>query len=45
MFTHEQGGTVLFHMPKTTRIGLRVVYFGKTENIKVPLRLDTGVGF
>jgi hypothetical protein len=44
-FTGQHGGTYYFHMPKSTRIGLRVVYFGKTDTITVPLRLETGVGF
>ncbi|MFI5460751.1 MAG: hypothetical protein ACHRXM_35510 [Isosphaerales bacterium] len=44
-FAGEQGGTVMFNVPKMTRIGVRVVYFEKSEAITVPLRLETGVGF
>jgi hypothetical protein len=41
----KQGGTMMFSVPKMARIGLRVVYFEKSELITVPLRLETGVGF
>ena len=41
----KQGGTMTFGIPKMPRIGLRVVYFEKSELITVPIRLETGVGF
>jgi hypothetical protein len=45
LFTGPSGGMVLFVMPRMDRIHMRVDYFEKSDNITVPIRLETGVGF
>jgi hypothetical protein len=45
MFVSEKGGTVSFSMPQTSRVGVQVVYFDKSELVTVPIRLETGLGF
>lgn len=44
-FDGNRGGTVTTGVPRMDRIGVRVVYYEKSEAITVPLRLETGVGF
>jgi hypothetical protein len=44
-FGASRGGAVSLGIPKMSRVGIRVVYYEKSEAITVPLRLDTGVGF
>ncbi len=44
-FGAKRGGTVSMGSPKMSRVGVRVIYYDKSESITVPLRIDTGVGF
>jgi hypothetical protein len=44
-FAGPTGGATMFGIPRMDRLHMRVVYFEKTDNITVPIRLETGVGF
>jgi hypothetical protein len=44
-FAGASGGATIFGIPRMARLHMRVVYFEKTDNITVPIRLETGVGF
>lgn len=39
------GGSVWFTVPQAKTLHLRVVYFEKSAEITVPVRVETGVGF
>jgi hypothetical protein len=45
MFAHDHGGSVSFMMPKVGRIDMKLVYYERSDEITVPLRLEAGVGF
>jgi hypothetical protein len=45
MFAHGRGGSVSFTMPKAARIDMKLVYYERSDEIAVPVRLETGVGF
>jgi hypothetical protein len=44
-FRGDQRTSLTFGLPEEKRLGLRVVYYDKTEKITVPLRLEIGLGF